>query len=110
MTTICHAAAEYLELQYYREYWSETEEGYRATAIRRLRPEEKANLPTENFQAEKYLTKFGIIASVSGRKSNCFFKAKRIKDDLMLNCEGKEKSQVNSSAERKLYRPRPNGE
>lgn len=49
MTTICHAAAEYLELQYYREYWSETEEGYRATAIRRLRPEERANLPTENF-------------------------------------------------------------
>ena len=49
MTTICHAAAEYLELQYSREYWSETEEGYRATAIRRLRPEEKANLPTENF-------------------------------------------------------------
>ena len=31
MTKMIHAAAEGLEVQCYQEYWSKTEEGYRAT-------------------------------------------------------------------------------
>ena len=63
ITKMCHAAAEGLELQCSWEYWSKTEEGHRVTAIHRLRPKERANLPTENLEAERNLLKSGIIAS-----------------------------------------------
>ena len=64
---MCHAAAEGLELQCSREYWSKTEEAHRVTAIHRLRPKERANLSTENLEAERNLVKFGIIASGSAK-------------------------------------------
>ena len=50
----------------------------------------------ENIQAERYLAKLGIIASASARNSNCSSKGKSIRDDLMLDCKGKEKNQFNS--------------
>lgn len=67
MTKMCHAAAECLELQCSQQYWCEIEEGYRATVIHRIRPKERANLPTENLQAKFFLAKFVIIVFVPAR-------------------------------------------
>lgn len=67
MMKMCHAAAECLELQCSQQYWCEIEEGYRATVIHRIRPKERANLPTENLQAKFFLAKFGIIVFVPAR-------------------------------------------
>jgi hypothetical protein len=98
MKMICQAAADGLELQCSREYWSESDESQRASAINKLTSEERENLPTE-----KYLAKFGTIASVSAKHSNRFFKAKRIRDDLMFNYRDEEQA-VNINTERKLYK------
>ena len=49
-----------------------------------LTAEERKGLPTNNLNAERYLAKFGYLASQSAQHSNKLFKAKRIKDDLML--------------------------
>ena len=37
------------------------------------------------MESERYLARFGYLASVSACKSNKYFKAKRIRDDLMFN-------------------------
>ena len=56
----------------------------RATAIYALHEDQQKNLPTNNLNTERYLAKFGYLAALSAQHSNRFFKAKRIKDDLML--------------------------
>ena len=45
---------------------------------------ERKNIPTENLLAERYLAKSGQLIFQSAKHSNNFFKAKRIKDDLMF--------------------------
>ena len=102
MKMMCQAAAEGLELQCSREYWSETDEGRRASALNKLAPAELEDLPTENLNVERYLAKFGNIASVSAKHSNRYFKAKRIRDDLVLDYS--EQTNVNSVTVRKLYK------
>jgi len=82
---MCLKAADGLELQCAREYWADNDQ--RTTAVHKLTPEEKSNLPTENLEVERYLAKFGALASMSARHSNHFLKAKRIQDDLTLNSE-----------------------
>ena len=72
-------------LQCAREYWEAVEEcKIRATQFHKLTPDERDCLPTENLRCERYLTRFGGLASLSAAKSNRFFKAKRIRDDLMF--------------------------
>ena len=68
-----------------REYWLNDETAPRATQIHELTPEQRENISTQNIESERYLAKFGYLASVSASKSNKFFKAKRIRDDLMFN-------------------------
>ena len=80
---MCKQASKGVELQCKREYWGENSEA-RATAIHILTAEERKGLPTNNLNAERYLAKFGYLASQSAQHSNKLFKAKRIKDDLML--------------------------
>ena len=83
---MCKRAAEGLELQCSREYWDENPES-RATSIHKLTPEQRANLPTENMEAERTLAKFGQLAAQSAQHSNRFFKAKRLRDEMMLEKE-----------------------
>ena len=80
---MCTMAAKGVELQCAREYWAE-DVNPRATQLHKLTHKERKNIPTENMPAERYLAKFGYLASVSAAKSNRFFKAKRIRDDMML--------------------------
>ena len=69
---MCEQAANGVELQCSREYWKDTPKP-RATQINELTEE-----------AERYLARFGYISSVSASRSNRFFKAKRIRDDMMF--------------------------
>ena len=78
-------AAEGILMQCGQQYWLNDEKAPRATQIHQLTPEQRENIPTENIESERYLAKFGYLASVSASKSNKFFKAKRIRDDLMFN-------------------------
>ena len=80
---MCKNAAEGVLLQCGREYWVD-DEAPRATQIHKLTEEERENIPTENMVSERYLAKFGYLASISAARSNKFFKAKRIRDDLMF--------------------------
>ena len=66
------------------EYWEDTENP-RATQLHKLSHEGRKNLLTENLPCERYLSRFGGLAGVSAAKSNKFFKAKRIRDDLMFH-------------------------
>ena len=56
----------------------------RATEIFKLTKEELKSLPTENLETERYLAKFGYLAFPSAARSNKFFKAQRIRDELMF--------------------------
>ncbi|CAK8680494.1 unnamed protein product [Clavelina lepadiformis] len=68
-----------------REYWEdETENSERSTRIHTLTEEMRVNLPTENLLAERYLARFGNLAGLPTGHLNRYFKAKRIKDDLMF--------------------------
>ena len=67
-----------------REYFSDDERTPRATQLYKLTPDERKNIPTENLIAERYLGKFGYLASISACHSNKNFKAKRIRDDLLF--------------------------
>ena len=49
-----------------------------------MNDDERKNLPTENLNAERYFRKFDRLATVSAAKRNRFFKANRIRDDLMF--------------------------
>ena len=75
-----------VKMQCSREYWETTEEiTERATSLHLLSVEERKNLPTENLAAERCLARFGNLASSSAVHSNRFFKAKRIRDDMLFN-------------------------
>ena len=80
---MCQLAASGVQLQCSGEYWEEREKP-RATQLHLLTSEERRNIPTENMEAERYLARFGHLASVSASRSNKFFKAKRIRDDMMF--------------------------
>ena len=83
---MCKAAADGIYMQCAGEYWEDVENS-RATQVHKLKHDERKNLPTENLACERYLSQFGALAGVSAAKSNKFFKAKRIRDDLMFNKE-----------------------
>ena len=51
------------------------------TKIHILSAEEHKHLPTNNLNCERYLAKFGVLASQSAQRS-LFFKVKHIMDDL----------------------------
>ena len=57
----------------------------RATRINSLTSDERENLPTNNLNYERYLAKFGYLAAQSAAHSNKLFKAKRIRDNLILS-------------------------
>ena len=76
-------ASEGVEMQCGREYWGDERES-RATELYKMCPKDLRNLPTENMPAERCLSRFGYLASLSAHRSNKFFKAKRIKDDMMF--------------------------
>lgn len=95
---MCLQAAQGVELQCKGEYWADDtgEKVPRATQIHKLSPEQRKNLPTNNLCCERYLAKFGYLASQSASHSNKLFKGKRIKDDLMLLQESEETRVANS--------------
>lgn len=64
-----------------RGYWEEKKKP-RATQLHLFTSEARRNIPTENMEAERYLSCFGHLASVSA--CNKFFKAKRIRDGMMF--------------------------
>ena len=82
---MCKQAAIGVELQCKREYWSESTDSARETRVNLLTPIERANLPTNNRNCERYLANFGYLASQSAAHSNKLFKGKRIRDDLVLS-------------------------
>ena len=84
---MCKQAAVRVELQCKREYWSDDSDNLRATAVNVLTSDQRKNLPSHNLSAERYLGKFGYLASQSAAHSNRQFTAKRIKDDLVLSDE-----------------------
>ena len=84
---MCEQAAIGVELQCKREYWSDESDNLRATAVNKLTSTQRKTLPSHNLSAERYLGKFGYLASQSAAHSNRQFTAKRIKDDLVLSDE-----------------------
>ena len=84
LSQMCLAAAKGVKLQCSREYWEESDENVRATQIHKLSETERAYLPANNLVTERDLASFGYLASLSAKRSNRFFKAKRIQDDLMF--------------------------
>ena len=81
---MCKGAAEGIHMQCASEYWEDTDKP-RATQLHKLSQDERKNIPTENLPCERKLSQFGALAGVSAAKSNKFFKAKRIRDDLMFD-------------------------
>ena len=59
--------------------------------IEKSTPDERKNLPSENWKV------FGYLASLSAARSKKFFKANRIWDDLMFDSNKKEKDIEKSS-------------
>ena len=66
------------------KYWDDVENPC-ATQLHKLTHDERKNWPTENLACERYLSPFQALAGVSATKSNKFFKAKQIRDDLMFD-------------------------
>ena len=62
-----------------------------------LSTSDRENLPTENLSAERYLARFGNLAAQSAAHSNRFFKAKRIRDDLLFEKQGTSNVELASS-------------
>jgi hypothetical protein len=92
-------AAKGVHLQCSREYWDKTKNGSaRATSLYKLSQAQIANLPTNNLVAERYLAKFGYLASLSAKRSNRFYKAIRIRDDMLFwssqTCDGLNKEDL----------------
>lgn len=81
---MCQEAAKGVHMQCAREYWDDQEQQPRATQLFKLTESERKNIPTENLACERYLARFGSLAAVSAARSNKFFKATRIRDDLMF--------------------------
>ena len=80
---MCVDAGAGVELQCTREYWSESEDP-RATQLLKLTEQERENLPTSNLEPERYMARVGSLAAQSASHSNKFFKAKRMRDDLLF--------------------------
>ena len=80
---MCLKAAKGVQLQCSREYGGDAPK-IRATQVHKLSPGELEKLPTNNLVCERYLATFGYLSSLSAKRSNKFFKAKRIRDDLMF--------------------------
>ena len=80
-------SAEGVKMQCGREYFKDDVREPRATQLHLLSHEERTNIPTENLVAERHMAKFGYLVSISASRSNKFFKAKRIRDDLMFTVE-----------------------
>ena len=77
-------AAKGVHLQCSREYWDQTDSNTRSTQLDKLSDADLSYLPTNNLVTERYLATFGYLASLSAKRSNKFFKATRIRDDLMF--------------------------
>ena len=92
LNLMCKNAAKGVYLQCASEYWDENSNP-RATQLHKLTHDERKNIPTENMEAERYLSRFGYLASVSAAKSNKFFKASRIRDDMMFKTTMKEEKE-----------------
>ena len=62
---MCHEAAKGIHVQCAREYWEESEQP-RVTQLYKLTPGERKNITlTENLSCERYLGRFGGLASIS---------------------------------------------
>lgn len=99
-------AASGVQLQCAREYWEGTDKP-RATQIFKLTSEERENLPTENLEPERYMNRVGSLAGQSAAHSNRFFKAKRMRDDLMFSTKPNDFSPEESSwssAKRQIFK------
>ena len=81
---MCAESTEGVKMHFGRDYFKDDVQEPRATQLHLLSHEEKTNIPKENLVAEQYLAKFGYLASISASCSNKFFKAKRIRDDVMF--------------------------
>ena len=97
------SAASALELQCARKYWSNQKGTVRATAFYELDSKQRSKLPTNNLCVERYLAKFGILASESASHSNKFFKRKRIRDDLMFNKSKKSNEKLSSKLLKNVF-------
>lgn len=82
---MCKKVAEVVRVQCGREYFPEDEQDPRAVQLYAMTDEGRKNIPTENLVTERYLAKFGYLASLSASRSNKNFKAKQIPDDLILS-------------------------
>jgi len=80
---MCEHAAKGVEMQCAKEYWEDSD-APRATQLHKLKDDERKNIPTENLTAERYFSEFDRLATVSAAKRNRFFKANRIRDDMMF--------------------------
>ena len=88
-------AGEGVKMQYAQEHWGDGQEAH-ATELYRMTPDERRNLPSENFVCERYLAKISSLVSISAARSNNFLKAERSWDDSMSDSNKKEKALNNS--------------
>ena len=56
----------------------------RATVLHELSEDQHTNIPTPNITSERLLARFGYLPSLSTVHSNRFFKAKRIRYNIMF--------------------------
>ena len=84
---MCRLTAEGVKLQCGREYWKD-ERQPKVTVLHELPKDQLLNIPTHNIASERLLARFGYLASVSAVHSNRWFKAKRIRDDIMFHNTG----------------------
>ena len=100
---MCKNAAKGVYLQCASEYWDENNTPH-ATQLHKLSHDERKNIPTENMEAERYLSRFGYLASVSAAKSNKFFKASRIRDDMMFQTTMEDKKESMTKATKRIVK------
>ena len=82
---MCKQAAEGMKMQCGQEYFPADGQEPRAAQLYKMSIEERKNIPTENLATERYLAKFGYLASISASRSNKNFEAKRVHNDLMFS-------------------------
>ena len=97
---MCEKAATVVQMQCASEYRTDENPAPRATQVHKLRKEERQNIPTENMEAERYLARFGYLASVSAAKSNRFFKANRIRDSMFQTSLHAEEEALSKATQR----------
>lgn len=96
---MCYCAAVGVKQQCSQEYWDEDLDSgaIRTTQIHKLSTDQRAYLSTNNIEAERNLGKFGYLASMSAKRSNKYFKAKRIRDGMMFSKDS-DRKEVNRKA------------